>query len=148
MEVILLQNIKNLGGLGARVNVKAGYGRNYLIPQGKAVPATGINIETFEARRIELERQAAESLAAAQNRAERLGALVVTLAAKAGDEGKLFGSIGTRDIAEAISKSGEAVEKSEVRLPAGALRNVGEYEVALQLHGDVSTTIKVNVVPE
>lgn len=148
MEVILLEKIKNLGTLGSRVNVKAGYGRNFLIPQGKAVPATEANVATFEARRAELERQAAEALAAAQARAERLAALSVNLAAKAGDEGKLFGSIGTRDLSDAITAAGEAVDKSEVKLPNGPLRTIGEFDIAVQLHGDVIATVKVNVVPE
>lgn len=148
MEVILLEKIKNLGALGAKVNVKPGYGRNFLIPQGKAVPATEKNVAEFEARRAELERKANEQLSDAQARAERVGALAVVIAAKAGDEGKLFGSVGTRDIAEAISKLGEAVDKSEVRLPLGALRSTGDYDIDLQLHPEVTVTVKVTVVAE
>ncbi|MFZ5562337.1 MAG: 50S ribosomal protein L9 [Pseudomonadota bacterium] len=148
MEVILLEKIKNLGALGAKVKVKSGYGRNFLIPQGKAVPATEKNVADFDARRSELERHAGEQLADAQGRAGRIGALAVVIAAKAGDEGKLFGSVGTRDIAEAISKLGETVDKSEVRLPNGALRSTGDYDVDLQLHPEVTVTVKVTVVSE
>lgn len=148
MDVILLEKVKNLGALGDKISVKPGYGRNFLIPFGKAVPATVRNVASFEARRVELERQAAEALAQAEQRAARIQELTVTIAAKAGDEGKLFGSVGTRDIAEAISRAGEVVEKSEVRLPNGALRNTGDYEIALQLHGDVAATVKVTVVGE
>lgn len=148
MEVILLEKIKNLGALGTKVNVKSGYGRNFLIPQGKAVPATEKNVAEFEARRAELEAKANAALAAAQARGERISALAVVVAAKAGDEGRLFGSVGTRDIAEAITKLGEAVDKSEVRLPNGALRSTGDYDIDVQLHGEVSVTLKVTVVAE
>lgn len=148
MEVILLEKIKNLGALGTKVKVKSGYGRNFLIPQGKAVPATERNVAEFEARRAELERQAAELHAAAEARKAVLEAAGVVIAAKAGDEGKLFGSVGTRDIAEAFTKAGHALDKSEVRLPNGALRSTGDYEVALQLHSDVSAVVKVTVVGE
>ncbi len=149
MEVILLENIGNLGGLGDKVTVKAGFGRNYLIPQGKAVPATDANVAEFEARRAELERAAAEALTAAQTRAESFAGLgVVTIAANAGEEGKLFGSIGTRDIAEAITAAGCEVDKAEIRLPDGALREIGEYSVALQVHPEVMTDVTVAVVPE
>lgn len=149
MDVILLENIGNLGGLGDKVTVKAGYGRNFLIPQGKAVPATDANVAEFEARRAELERIAAETLTAAQTRAEAIAALgVITIEANAGEEGKLFGSIGTRDIAEAVSAAGCEIDKAEVRLPEGALRDLGEYTVALQLHPEVMTDITVAVVPE
>jgi len=148
MEVILLEKIKNLGALGTKVSVKPGYGRNFLIPQGKAVPATVKNVADFEARRAELERKASEAQASAQLRADRIGALAVVIAAKAGDEGKLFGSVGTRDIAEAVTKLGEAVDKSEVRLPNGALRNTGDFDIDLQLHDEVTVTLKVTVVSE
>lgn len=148
MEIILLEKIKNLGTLGTKVKVKSGYGRNFLIPQGKAVPATEKNLADFEARRAELERQATEILAAAEARAAAVAELSVVIAAKAGDEGKLFGSVGTRDIAEAITKAGQAVDKSEVRLPNGVLRNTGDFEVQLQLHSDVMATVKVAVVAE
>ena len=146
MEIILLEKIKNLGALGAKVVVKSGYGRNFLIPQGKAVPATEKNVAEFEARRAELEAKANTVLADAQARGERISALAVVIAAKAGDEGKLFGSVGTRDIAEAISGLGEAVDKSEVRLPNGALRNTGDYDVDVQLHAEVTVPVKVTVV--
>ncbi|MCV6590007.1 MAG: 50S ribosomal protein L9 [Marinobacterium sp.] len=148
MEVILLEKIGKLGNLGDKVTVKAGFGRNYLVPQGKAVPATAANVEKFEARRAELEAAAAEKLAAAQARAEALEGLNVSIVSKAGDEGKLFGSIGTRDIADAITATGQNVCKSEVRLPEGVLRHVGEFEIALQLHSEVSTVVNVTVVSE
>jgi large subunit ribosomal protein L9 len=148
MEVILLEKVANLGALGTKVNVKPGYGRNFLIPQGKAVPATKANLEAFEARRADLERQEAEILAAAQARAEQLATLAVVIAAKSGDEGKLFGSVGTRDIAEAVTAAGVAVSKLEVRLPNGALRNTGEYKIALQLHSDVMAEVALTVVAE
>ncbi|TXS96734.1 50S ribosomal protein L9 [Parahaliea maris] len=149
MEVILLENIVNLGGLGDKVDVKAGYGRNFLVPQGKAVPATEANIAEFEARRADLEAAAAEALAAAEKRAEALSALEgVSIGANAGEEGKLFGSIGTRDIAEALTAAGAEVDKSEVRLPEGALRELGEFEVDIQVHGDVTATVTIAVVAE
>ena len=148
MDVILLEKVKNLGSLGARVSVKPGYGRNFLIPKGKAVPATEANIAAFDARRAELERQEAEVLAAAQSRAAQLAEIAVVIAAKSGDEGKLFGSVGTRDIAEAITASGVSVDKSEVRLPNGAIRNTGEYIVTLYLYSDVNAEVSVTVVAE
>lgn len=148
MDVILLQRIKNLGALGDKVSVKSGYGRNYLIPQGKAVSATEANSAAFEARRAELERQEAELLASAQQRAEQLGEVNVVITAKAGDEGKLFGSIGTRDIADALTASGLEVDRTEVRLPNGALRNTGEYNVAVQLHHDVMAEVLVTIIAE
>lgn len=148
MDVILLEKIKGLGSLGNKVSVKPGYGRNFLIPQGKALPATAKNLADFEARRAELERQEAAALAAAQARAEALAQLTVTIASKSGDEGKLFGSVGNRDIAEAVTAAGVAIEKHEVRLPEGALRNTGEYEVTVYVHSDVSAVVKVVVVAE
>ena len=149
MEVILLENIGNLGGLGDKVNVKAGYGRNFLIPQGKAVAATASNLVEFEARRAELEAAAATVLAAAETRAEAInGVGLLTIEANAGEEGKLFGSIGTRDIADALTAAGTEVDKSEVRLPDGALRELGEYEVSIQVHHDVTAMVVVAVVPE
>ncbi|MFK7975929.1 MAG: 50S ribosomal protein L9 [Halioglobus sp.] len=149
MEVILLENISNLGTLGDKVDVKAGYGRNFLIPQGKAVPATAGNVADFEARRAELEAAAADVLAAAQARGDSIEGLdTVIIPANAGDEGKLFGSIGTRDIADAITAAGVEVDKSEVRLPEGALRELGEYEIAIQVHGEVTSTVAVSVIPE
>ncbi|MDG5498176.1 50S ribosomal protein L9 [Marinobacter sp. BGYM27] len=148
MEVILLEKVANLGSLGDKVKVKAGYGRNFLLPYGKAVPATGANIEEFEARRAELEKAAAEKLAAAEARAEALNGAAFTITSKAGDEGKLFGSIGVRDIADAVTAGGTEIEKSEVKMPEGPLRAIGEYDIELQLHSDVSVTIKVTVVAE
>jgi large subunit ribosomal protein L9 len=149
MEVILLENISNLGSLGDKVNVKAGFGRNFLIPQGKAVPANEANTAEFEARRAELEAAAASTLAEAQARGEAIDALgQVTIEANAGEEGKLFGSIGTRDIAEAVAAAGCEVDKSEVRLPEGALRELGEYEIAIQVHGEVTAQVLIAVVPE
>jgi large subunit ribosomal protein L9 len=148
MEVILLEKIENLGVMGDKVNVKPGYGRNYLIPKGKAAPATEANIAAFEARRADLEKAAAETLAAAEARRAQLVGMNITITAKAGDEGKLFGSIGTADIADAINASGVTVERHEVRLPTGAFRQVGEYDVELHLHTDVNTTIKLTVAAE
>ena len=146
MQVILLDKIAKLGGLGDQVSVKAGYARNYLIPQGKAVMATKANIEAFGARRAELEAKLAASKAAAEERAAKLGELAaVVIASKSGDEGKLFGSIGTRDVAEAITAAGVAVAKSEVRM-GNVLRNTGEYEVVVQLHADVKATVQIQVV--
>ncbi|MBU2954039.1 50S ribosomal protein L9 [Marinobacter sp. F3R08] len=148
MEVILLEKVANLGSLGDKVNVKAGYGRNFLLPYGKAVPATEANLKAFEERRAELEKAAAEKLSAAQARAEALEGAAFTISSKAGEEGKLFGSIGVRDIADAITTGGTEVEKSEVRLPEGPLRVTGEYDIELQLHSDVEVTIKLAVVAE
>lgn len=149
MDVILLEKIGKLGELGDRVTVKPGYGRNYLIPQGKAVPATEANVAEFEARRADLEASAAETLAAAEVRAGRLADLgQITIEANAGDEGKLFGSIGTRDIADAVTAAGVELTKAEVRLPEGALREVGEYEVAVHLHSDVDGVVNLAIVAE
>ncbi len=149
MEVILLEKIRNFGSLGDRVKVKPGFGRNYLVPKGKAVYATPDNITKFEARRAELEKVAAQAVKAAEARKQKLAELqVITIAAKAGDEGKLFGSIGTRDIAAAIVKAGVEISKSEIHLPMGVLRQIGEYEIELELHSDVDTIVKINVVPE
>ncbi|WP_201553982.1 50S ribosomal protein L9 [Psychrobacter sp. 72-O-c] len=148
MQVILLQRIVNLGKLGETVDVKPGYGRNFLIPHGKALPATAVNIEKFEARRAELEAEEAVELNAAQERADALTDVNVIMRAKSGDEGKLFGSIGTRDIAEALTNSGLEVDRSEVKLPEGALRQVGEYNVDIQLHHDVIASILVTILSE
>lgn len=148
MEVILLEKVENLGGLGDKVNVKSGYGRNFLIPGGKATPATAESIAAFEARRAELEQAAAEALTAAQERGEKLQDMTITISGKAGDEGKLFGSIGTTDIADAISAAGVAVEKREVRLPEGPIRAIGKYEIDLHLHTDVNAVVSVAVVAE
>lgn len=149
MQVILLDKVANLGSLGDQVNVKSGYARNFLVPQGKAVPATKKNVEFFEARRAELEAKLADVLAAAQARAAAITALgSVTLASKAGDEGKLFGSIGTRDIADAITAAGVQIAKSEVRLPNGVLRTTGDHEVHFQLHSDVFAELNIIIVAE
>jgi len=148
MDVILLDKVGKLGNIGDKVAVRAGFGRNYLIPQGKAVPATEENLKAFEARRAELEAAAAAKLAEAQQRAAKLEDLVVTIEANAGDEGKLFGSIGTSDIATAVTAAGVEIDKSEVKLPEGTLREVGEYEIDLQLHADVIQTIKLVIVAE
>jgi len=149
MDIILLDKIANLGGLGDKVTVKSGYARNFLFPKGKAVPATKVNVEKFEARRAELEAKIAEQHAAAQARADKIAALgEVTIASPAGDEGKLFGSVGTRDIAAAITAAGVEVTKSEVKLPVGTLRETGEFEIDLQIHSDVTTTIKLIIIQE
>ncbi|OAV28322.1 50S ribosomal protein L9 [Moraxella catarrhalis] len=148
MQVILLQRVVNLGKLGETVDVKAGYGRNYLIPQGKALPATEANLAKFEARRAELEALEAEELSAANARAEALADVNVIMRAKSGDEGKLFGSIGARDIADALTKSGLEVDRSEVKMPEGAFRQIGEYKVTIQLHHDISTDILVTILSE
>lgn len=147
MEVILLEKVRNLGALGDKVKVRAGYGRNYLIPRGKAVMASADNIAKFEARRAELEQAAAEALAAAEARAAKLAELgAVTISHNAGDEGKLFGSVGTHDIADAICAAGVEVKRQEIAMPEGAIRQVGEYELDVNLHTDVTQIIKVNVV--
>ncbi|MBY6190016.1 50S ribosomal protein L9 [Microbulbifer agarilyticus] len=148
MEVILLDKVGKLGNVGDRVEVKAGYGRNFLLPTGKAVLANAANVAEFEAKRAELEAAAAAKVGEAEGRAAQLVELVVTIAANAGDEGKLFGSIGTRDIAEAITAAGVAVSKAEVKLPEGALRELGEYDVDVQLHADVISSVKVVVEAE
>lgn len=148
MQVILMQKVQNVGELGQTVNVKPGFARNYLIPQGLAVLATPENVAAFEARRAELERQQAEALAAAQARAEALTGMVVTIAQRAGEEGKLFGSVGTQDIAEAVTRAGVPVEKHEVRLPTGPLRQTGDYEIDIHLYTDVNASVGVSIVPE
>ena len=148
MEVILLEKVQNLGGLGDKVNVRSGYGRNFLVPKGIAVPATTDNLAKFEARRAELEKAAAEVLAAAQTRADALNEKKVTIAVKAGDEGKLFGSVGTADIASALAESGAPVEKQEIRLPQGAIRETGDFEIEIHLHTDINVKVTVSVVAE
>jgi large subunit ribosomal protein L9 len=148
MEIILLEKVHNLGNLGDKVKVKAGYGRNFLIPQKKAVPANKANLVEFEKRRQQLEKQAEEKLAAAQARKTALEKLQVSITAKAGDEGKMYGSIGTRDLAQAISAAGTQVDKNEIRLPNGVIRHLGDYSIDLQLHTDVSATVSVSVVQE
>ena len=148
MQVILLQKVANLGNIGDRVKVRSGYGRNFLLPQGKATLATPENIARFEARREELERLAREHLTSAGDRAAALKDFKLTITAKAGTEGKLFGSIGTSDIAEACSRAGFQIERSEVRLPAGPLRSVGDHLVSLHLHADVDVPLTVSIVAE
>lgn len=148
MEIILLEKVRNLGNLGDQVKVRSGYGRNFLIPHGKAVIANAQNKAAFETRRAELEKTQAEHLASAQARAEKMNGVTVQIVAKAGDEGKLFGSIGTADIAEALSKAGIRIERSEVRLHSGPIRLVGEHHVKLHLHTDVVIDLPVDVVAE
>ena len=148
MDVILLEKVENLGGLGDVVKVRPGYGRNFLIPHGKAKPATPENIKFYEEKRAEFERRAAEALQAAQARAEQLTGLAVTIRAKAGDEGRLFGSVGTTDVADAVTQAGVPVERHEVRMPEGPLRACGEYQIELHLHTDVDASVQVHVVPE
>jgi large subunit ribosomal protein L9 len=148
MEIILLQKVANLGNIGDRVKVKPGYGRNFLLPQGKATLATPDNIAKFEARRTELEKTAHQELSGAQARASKLAGFKLSLTAKAGGEGKLFGSVGTADIAEACSKAGFEVERSEVRLPHGPIRQAGEHVVQLHLHTDVTVDLPVVIVAE
>ena len=148
MNVILLERLANLGDIGDEVAVKAGFARNFLIPQGKAVRATVDNRAVFEGRRAELEQAANDLLGIAQGRAAKLEGLTLTLVVKAGEEGKLYGSVGTQDIADRVSAEAIEVSKSEVRLPEGVIRSTGDYEVDLQLHSDVTISIAVSVVPE
>jgi len=148
MELILIQKVKNLGNLGDKVRVKPGYGRNYLVPQGKAVPATAANLAEFEAKRAEYEAKAKAIHDGANDRLAKLEGASVTIYANASTEGKLYGSVGPRDIAEALTKAGTPVEKSEVVMGEGPLRNVGEFEVIVHLHADVETPVKVIVAPE
>jgi large subunit ribosomal protein L9 len=148
MELILLQKVTNLGGLGDKVSVKPGYGRNFLVPQGKAVPAPAANLADFEARRAEYEAKAQASLGDAESRKAKLEGATVTIYANASSEGKLYGSVGPREIAEALTRLGTPVGKSEVVMGEGAIRNVGETEVIVHLHADVETTVKVVVAGE
>ena len=148
MEIILLQKVANLGNIGDRVKVRSGYGRNYLLPHGKATLATPDNVKRFEARREELEKAAREHLTSATERAAALKDFKLTIIAKAGTEGKLFGSIGTSDVAEALSRQGFKVERSEVRMPNGPLRMVGEHSVGLHLHADIDVALTVLIVAE
>jgi large subunit ribosomal protein L9 len=148
MELILLQKVANLGNIGDRVRVKSGYGRNHLLPKGKATLATAENIARFETRRAELTARANDDLAQAQQRAEAFKQFKLSITAKAGTEGKLFGSIGTADIAEQSTKAGQRLARSEVRLPAGPLRVVGEHSVQLHLHADVNIDLPVVIVAE
>jgi large subunit ribosomal protein L9 len=148
MEVILLQKVANLGNIGDKVKVKPGYGRNFLLPSGKAALATAANLKKFNERRAELEKAASDSLTSAQSRAKQLEGYKLELQAKAGTEGKLFGSVGTADIAEALTKGGIAIERSEVRLPGGPIRLVGEHHVKLHLHTDVEIDLPVHITAE
>lgn len=148
MQVILMEKVTNLGKLGDLVNVRSGYGRNFLIPRGKAVLATDDNKKKFEERRAELQKSEADALASAQQRCDDLNGKTITISAIAGEEGKLFGSVGTVDIAEAIGKMGSIVEKHEIRLPNGPLRTVGMHEIVLHLHPDVDAAVTINVVAE
>ncbi len=148
MNVILLNKVENLGNLGDMVSVKAGYGRNFLIPSGKAVPATTENRKAFEERRTELEKAVADALALAESRREALSGLSVAITHKAGEEGKLFGSVGTVEIAEAVTATGVEIQKQEVRLPTGAIRHTGEFDIEVHLHPEINVTIKVEVQPE
>jgi large subunit ribosomal protein L9 len=148
MEVILLEKIDNLGNLGDCVKVKSGYGRNFLVPSGKAAPATAENVKVFEERRAELEAAAAETLAAAQKRAETLNGVVVTIKSRTAGEGKLYGSVNTLEVATALEEAGYEVGKNEIRLPNGPIRAIGEYPVIAHLHSDVDVDITVNVLGE
>ena len=148
MQLILLQKVTNLGNLGDKVNVKPGYGRNFLVPQGKAVPATAANLAEFEAKRAEYEAKAKAGLEDAQARQAKLEGASVTLKANASTEGKLYGSVGPRDIADAFTAAGLPLEKSEVILGEGPLRHTGEFDVLVHLHADVEATVKVVVEPE
>ena len=148
MDVILLEKVDNLGNIGDRVKVRSGYGRNFLLPRGKATLATPANVAVFEARRAEFEKKEADELAAARQRAASAAKLSIRLAAKAGTEGKLFGSLGTADIAEACTAAGVAVKRSEIRRPEGPIRTLGEHSIELHLHSDVNATIQITVVAE
>ena len=148
MNVILLEKIGNLGDLGDEVSVKPGFARNYLLPQGKAVTADVENRTIFEGRRAELEASANEKLAEANTRAEKLVDKELSIAVKSGEEGRLYGSVGTQNIADALTADGIPVERSEIRMPEGVIRVLGEYDIAIQLHTDVTAQIKVVVVPE
>jgi large subunit ribosomal protein L9 len=148
MDIILLQKVANLGSIGDRVKVKSGYGRNFLLPQGKATLATPENVAKFEARRAEFEKTARVELETAQARAKKLEGFKLTITAKAGGEGKLFGSVGTSDITDGIKKAGHEIERSEVRLPNGPIRLAGEHTVQLHLHTDITVDLPVVVVGE
>jgi large subunit ribosomal protein L9 len=148
MDVILLEKVANLGNIGDRVKVKSGYGRNFLLPQGKATVATADNVAKFEARRAELEKQANEKLSEAQARATKLQGFKLTISAKAGSEGKLFGSVGTSDIAESATRAGQPLSRAEVRLPAGPIRTAGEHVVQVQLHTDVTAELQLTILPQ
>jgi large subunit ribosomal protein L9 len=148
MEIILLEKVRNLGNLGDQVNVKSGYGRNFLLPQGKAVIANAANKAAFEARRAELEKNQMVALDQAKARAAKLDGLTVQITGKVGEEGKLFGSVGTADIAEAVAKQGFELDRSEIHLPAGPLKSVGDFEIPVSLHAEVNIKIIVSVIGE
>ena len=149
MEVILLENIENLGSVGDKVSVKSGFARNYLVPQAKAKIATAANVAEFEAIRAELEKAAVEARAAAESRKQALEALgAIEVTAKVGSEGKLFGSVGVADVCDAIETHGLTVEKSEIRMPEGALRSVGEHQVDIHLYTDIDTQVTINIIGE
>lgn len=148
MEVILLEKVDRLGGLGDKVNVKSGFARNFLLPQGKATSATADNMAAFEARRADLEKQAAESLATAEARKAKLDGMEITITVRAGNEGKLFGSVGTVDIAEHVTAQGDELSKREIRMPHGAIRQAGEYDVTVHLLTGVDAILKLTVVGE
>ena len=148
MQVILLEAVENLGNIGDTVRVKPGYARNFLLPQGKAVPATEENLAEIEAHRVEFERQEAEALEHVKARAEKLEGMQITVTRKAGEEGKLFGSVGTADIAESLAEAGAEVERQEVRLPADTIRHVGEYPIVIHLHAEVEASVTLSVVAE
>lgn len=148
MQVILLEKIVKLGELGEQVVVKAGYARNYLIPQKKAVPATADNIQLFETQRAEFQQVADARIKEATARAQRIESISVTLTVKAGEEGKLFGSVGVKDIAEAAAEMGVDISKAEVRMPLGPIRELGDFEIAVHLNSEVDATLKVSVVPQ
>ena len=149
MEVILLENIENLGSVGDKVSVKSGFARNYLVPQGKAKMATAANLAEFEARRVELEKAAAEAKAEAEARQQAIGALgVIEIAARVGSEGKLFGSVGVADVADAIEAAGQTVEKKEIRMPEGAIRLTGEHVIDIHLYTDIDTQVTINIIGE
>jgi len=148
MDIILLEKVRNLGNLGDQVRVRSGYGRNFLIPQGKAAIANAANKAQFEVRRAELEKVQAGMLGEAKARAEKMNGASIKITAKAGEEGKLFGSIGTADIAEAMTQAGFALERAEIHLPAGPLKQIGDFEIPVSLHAEVNLTITVSVVAE
>lgn len=148
MDVILLEKVENLGGIGDRVKVRSGYGRNFLLPKGKAKLATPENVQALEAMRAELEAKAAADLATAQSRAAKVAELQLSITAKAGTEGKLFGSVGTIDIAEACTRAGVEIERSEVRLADGPIRIAGEHQIELHLHSDITVPVTLTIVPE
>jgi large subunit ribosomal protein L9 len=148
MDIILLQKVANLGNIGDRVKVKSGYGRNFLLPEGKATLATAENVAKFESRRAELEKAARDELTQAQTRAKKLEGVKLSVSAKAGSEGKLFGSVGTSDIADNLKKAGHEVERSEIRLPNGPIRIAGSHVVTLQFHTDVTFDLPVEIVGE